>query len=537
MPKARKMWTNFAKGELSPRIEGRPDLALYFNGAQIVENFLIFRQGGLFRRPGTRFAAETKDSTKDSILIPFEFSVDDTFMLEFGNLYIRFYKDGAPILTSAGGPAVEVVSPYLEAQLRDIHFTQSADVLFIFHPSHGQRTLSRVSDTNWVLSAITYTPPPSFEADADISAGNTLTPGATTGTSVIFTAAGAVFVKADVGRQIIFGASRAVIVAFGASAGDTADPNDQVRADILDAFPDTDPIASGSWLLRLSPQTTLDPNIKEPIGAQITLTAGLTAFRSADVGKFIKILGGVIEITQFTSATALKGEILSILGEATLADPPAVPAGAWTLEENSWSATRGFPRTGDFAQGRLGQAATAAQPTTVWLSASDDFDNYAIGTLASNAIQHTLATRKVNRIEWIIENIDVFLGTAGNEIRLRGAGTDEPLGGDTIPVVQPQTNEGSSHIQAHLLQRRIIFVDRSRTQIHALSFQIDQDGFDTDELTAAAEHITAPTIRLGPVGFQKRLNPILYFIRSDGTLIAFTFFPRQEVVGFTRLQE
>jgi len=103
------MWTNFAKGELSPRIEGRPDLALYFNGAQIIENFLIFRQGGLFRRPGFRFVAETKDSALDSILIRFEFSVDDTFMLEFGNLYIRFYKNGAPILTSAGGSAVEVV--------------------------------------------------------------------------------------------------------------------------------------------------------------------------------------------------------------------------------------------------------------------------------------------------------------------------------------------------------------------------------------------------------------------------------------------
>src|SRR3990167_9126096 len=358
MAKARKLWTNFAKGELSPLLEGRPDLAVYFNGAQELKNWLIFRQGGITRRPGTRFVKEVKTSAKDTILIPFEFSVGVAYMLEFGDQYIRVYKNGAAVLTSAGGPQVEIASPYLEADLRDIHFTQSADVLYLFHPSYAQRKLSRVSDTSWTLSAITFTPPPSFEADTDIGTGSsagssaTLTPGATTGTSIVFTASLAVFLEADVGRQIVVGAARAVIVAFGASAGDTASPNDHVRADILDVFVDTNPIAAGSWFLRLSPQTTLNPNIKEPVGAQVTLISGVNAFRTADVGKFLFVYGGLVKITIRDSVIQVRGELLSIMQDATQADPPATPAGSFSLEEASWSASQGYARTGEFYGGR-----------------------------------------------------------------------------------------------------------------------------------------------------------------------------------------
>jgi len=67
---------------------------------------------------------------------------------------------------------VEVATPYTENYLRKLHFTQSVDVLFLFQPFFNQRTLSRVSDTAWFLSPVVYDPPPSFEADSDISEGD-----------------------------------------------------------------------------------------------------------------------------------------------------------------------------------------------------------------------------------------------------------------------------------------------------------------------------------------------------------------------------
>ena len=113
-----------------------------------------------------------------------------------------------------------------------------------------------------------------------------------------------------------------------------------------------------------------------------------------------------------------------------------------------------------------------------------------------------------------------------------------PLGGDIIPLVQQQTNEGCAHIQPILIGRKVIFVDRSFQQIMQIGFSVEDDTFTAAELTDAAEQIvgtgTTAGIRLGAIGFQKRSDPVLYFVREDGELIAFTFFERQKVIGFTR---
>lgn len=167
----RKLQTNFSKGVLSPRLAKRSDLASYFDGAEEIENFVLLRQGGLDRRVGTRFVAEVKDSTKDTILLPFEISIDESFVVELGEAYTRFFKDKKPVLLGPSLAPVEVETPYVEAHLRNIHFTQSVDVLFLFQPLLRQRRLSHVDDLTWSLAPITYNPPPSFEADVDISQG------------------------------------------------------------------------------------------------------------------------------------------------------------------------------------------------------------------------------------------------------------------------------------------------------------------------------------------------------------------------------
>ena len=150
MPEAYPIQTNFTAGEVSPYIRGRVDITKYFNGVERLQNFIVKPQGGITRRSGTRFVIETKDSSKLSILVRFEFSSTQAFQLEFGDEYIRFVKDGAQVLDT--GVPVEVVSPYLEAHLRQLSFSQSADVIYICHPLYQTRTLSRISDTNWVLA-------------------------------------------------------------------------------------------------------------------------------------------------------------------------------------------------------------------------------------------------------------------------------------------------------------------------------------------------------------------------------------------------
>ena len=90
--------TNFTGGELSPRLDGRNDLSKYASGCKTLQNMVVYPHGSAARRPGTSFVAEVKTSSAYTRLVPFEFSTEQTYILEFGNEYIRFYKDSGAIL-------------------------------------------------------------------------------------------------------------------------------------------------------------------------------------------------------------------------------------------------------------------------------------------------------------------------------------------------------------------------------------------------------------------------------------------------------
>ena len=147
--------TNFTGGELSPRLDGRNDLQKYPTGCKTLENMIVYPHGSAARRSGSQFVAEVKDSSKETRLIPFEFSTTQTYMLEFGEQYIRFYKDNGQILSS--GSAYEISSPYLESELFDIKYAQSADVMYLCHPNHPVKKLARTGHTSWTLTSVEFT--------------------------------------------------------------------------------------------------------------------------------------------------------------------------------------------------------------------------------------------------------------------------------------------------------------------------------------------------------------------------------------------
>lgn len=89
--------TNFSRGELSPRLKGRIDFQGYFNGVEDMENFVVLPHGGITKRPGTRFVAETALSLNPSRLLPFQFNTEESYVLEFTSQEVRFIRDGAQI--------------------------------------------------------------------------------------------------------------------------------------------------------------------------------------------------------------------------------------------------------------------------------------------------------------------------------------------------------------------------------------------------------------------------------------------------------
>jgi len=161
---------SFAAGELAPSLYARVDLARYQTGLRLCSNFFVMPYGGVKNRPGTVFVNETKGSGV-ARLIPFQFNDEQTYVLEFGNLYMRVYKDGGIIESSPGVP-YEIATPFTAAQLFELNYTQSADIMTIVHPSHAPRQLSRLGHDNWTLAAISFVPSINPPASATaVSAG------------------------------------------------------------------------------------------------------------------------------------------------------------------------------------------------------------------------------------------------------------------------------------------------------------------------------------------------------------------------------
>lgn len=202
MSQVRTFQRSFAGGEVTPELFGRIDDAKFQAGLALCRNFITKPHGPAENRAGFAFVREVKDSTKAVKLIPFTFSTTQTMVLEFGDQYVRFHTQGATLLAgtpaayngatayvpgglvSSGGTnyycianttgnappnatywyplpsaAYEIPTPYLEADLFDLHYVQSADVLTVVHPNYAPRELRRLGATNWTLAPITFSAP------------------------------------------------------------------------------------------------------------------------------------------------------------------------------------------------------------------------------------------------------------------------------------------------------------------------------------------------------------------------------------------
>lgn len=175
MANIRTLQRSFGGGEVTPEFFGRIDDVKYQTGLATCRNFIVLPHGPITNRPGFAFVREVKDSSKKTRLIPFTYSTDQTMVIELGAGYFRFHTQGATLMN--GAVPYEIANPYAEADLFDIHFVQSADVLTLVHPNHAPRELRRLGALSWALTAISFVS--SLSAPTGLSISKTGT-GATT---------------------------------------------------------------------------------------------------------------------------------------------------------------------------------------------------------------------------------------------------------------------------------------------------------------------------------------------------------------------
>lgn len=511
MAKSSPILNSFNSGELSPRMAGRTDFAKYANGCETLENFVLYPHGGAVFRPGTYYVAEVKDSSKEVRLVDFEFSRTQAYVLEFGDQYIRFYKDKGQILS--GGVAYEIVSPYIEADLSGLKFAQSADVLYIVHADYAPRKLTRTAHTSWTLTQITFVPPPT--SVQDVYPATTLTMGSTSGEHVTFTVGAAYFLAGDVDREIISGSGRAIIT--GASGGGA---KVICEGNIIDAFSSLGPIAANSWSLRGSPTGSNDPSKTGPKNASVTMTNSLEAFRTDDVGKYVAIHDGLIKITSYASDTIVTGQILKILDAETATT-------SWTMEGQDWDATLGYPEAVCFHGGRL----WFGRDVWVWGSVVEDYENFTASSDDDASVKRPLLANEVNEIRWLDVGKNLVAGTVGGEWTVRSASTSDPITPSTIDAGR-ETTHGCADVTPIVIGQNILYVQRAGRKLRELAYNFESDGFRAPDLTILAEHITEGGII--DLAYQEEPNSVVWAVRADGVLLGLTYDRMHDVIGWHR---
>jgi hypothetical protein len=571
--------SNFTTGEISPRLHGRVDIPQYGNAAKALFNCYPVIHGGSKRRGGMRFCKAAKYAAKRTRKIPFVFSRDAAYMLEFGDLYVRIFKAGGVDL------GVELVTPYTEAMLPDLDYVKGESTMFISHPSVPIQRLRRFGDTTWDLSDAPFLVTPFAEQGHALASNATLSL-ATVGAGRTLTAASGVFLPSDVGRALVSGAGLATVTGYTSAT--------VLTVTIVIAFAST-ALASGAWTLDVSPQALLKPSAKDPVASSIDLHAGLSraanltlsaktgaititasaavfapadsgkvlyadsgevtltystpttctgtttsdfisttyalggygitdsAWRAEDVGKFVTLNGGLLKITSFVSASNVKATILTAMSSTV-----AAPALSWTLESSVWSAANGYPRTVTLHEQRLIAAGSTKLPLTIWGSRTGEYLDFTKGTNDDDSFSFTLASDDVDPIAYVSSLRTLIVNTYGGEFSLQG-GIEKPITPTNVRI-RPESALGCKGVRPVLVGKESVFVQRAGRKVRTLSYDYAKDGYVSPDIAVLAEHLTLGGIT--ELAYQQEPDFILWGVRADGVLLSCTF-NRDPVVGVT----
>ena len=575
MARVSTILTNFRSGELSPRLEGRVDLPKYNEGAQTVQNMLVFPSGGVTRRPGSYFAGRSKDGGKVR-LISFEFSDEQAYILEFGANYIRFFKDGG-ILTEAttaitgitqanpavvtaashglsNGDRVFITSVAGMSQVNNLEFTVANATTNTFE-------LSSIDSTNYdaytsggavgkiVEVTTTYSVTDIFEinhaqsADVIYLAHKDHEPAKltrTTATSFTLTDVDFVdgpYLDENITSTTLYASAQTGTVTITASASlfTSADVGRYIRfRELLEiehdeweantSYNNNDTVRYDGHVYKNVTGSTQTSNNSPPVHLDGTETYGAIdwEYQHDDTG--------YVKITAFTNATTVTAVVQTdAIGVATLPDHVVGSANAtkrWSL--GAFGGDQGYPRALAFYEERLFFAGTTGQPQTIFGSVSADFENHTPGTNDDDAINVTIASDKVNVIKHMMQGRFLQIMTTSAEFTMSGGG-NAVLSPTNVNVLR-ETTFGTSDITPLRAASSTIFIQKGQEKVKEITFSEAQDGLTGVELSILADHITRGGVT--DMVWQQEPELVIWFVHSDGRLIGLTYDRANGAVGW-----
>lgn len=571
MPKLTHIQNSFSSGELSPLLKGRTSLAQYSNGCEQLENMVVLPQGGITKRPGTKFIHEVKDSADTTVLLPFVVGGDQSYIIELGDGYARFYRDGGILLSTAAitnGTFGSDLSGWTDDDTGTGASTWSSGVMRLNGGAAGvaarTQAVTYVGTAQYTLTFTSSTNTCAYRIGTT-SGGTQITSGtASLGTNTISftpTTAGTIYIQfrnannnnADVDNVSLSApiyeintpyTSTQVAAIQWAQSKDTmylahgdialrklrrfgASQWDMVEVDLVDGpyYNKTDDTYGG-----VGTGFTLTPSATT---GTITLTASGSVFVSTDVGRAIRYRPTTadqwseITITGYTSATVVTGSVEKVLAGTTASTE-------WRL--GMFSDTTGHPSCVTFHEQRLVLANTNDRPQTVWFSRSGDIeifqpdnDSYKDEVDATSAMTYTVASRDSNDIVWLSSRNVLYLGTRGAIFTAKASSLDEAITPNNISI-KPAVRTAAHNAMPIETTNATLFIHYHQRKVMELAYNVEQDNMVAVDLTILAEHLG--TGKFKQIARQEEPYNILWGITEDGLLRGLTYLRDQQVVGW-----
>ena len=564
MPNESPSQTSFNAGILSDHIAARTDIPKYGAGCSVLENFLPEVEGPATRRPGNKFIAPQGDEDTKARLVPFEFSITENYQLEFGNRYMRVFRNQELILDSSHTPA-DVLGTLakneleLDASKVGLNTGDSVYITGTNLPEiNGQFFRITVSVAGIVLDGVDGTTFP----DQAVTAGTIqlvykiATPYDSDQVFAMQFAQSAdvmYFAHRDVPRQKLTRLGDddwtfAEVPSFGTVFLETNDENllDGMGNELWPPFLPIIKQQTGLWFEFVNRVYAGDTGVRLISDTASTFTAN-------DVGRYIvlqssdnSLEAGFCEVTSYVSGT----EVLvtchaAVPNDLNVMRPQGdICSGGDVTRFWAWSAfdhVSGYPQAVSLYDNRLYWASTVGKPQTIWISGFSDFENHRPheATFLRNttvpdltegprysiepdsAMTITLNSEKLDAIEWI-RGIDVlFLGTRAGEWTLKRVDPDIIISPGNIRV-DPVGRIGSrAGLVPIIVDTIILFVQRAGRKLKELVFNQQTQTYVAPDMTRIAREVTNG--RIISLGYQQEPNRVVWAAMEDGTFASFTY--------------
>jgi len=253
----------------------------------------------------------------------------------------------------------------------------------------------------------------------------------------------------------------------------------------------------------------------------------LNTFRSEDVNNYVLINGGIGLVTSVPNARTAKIELQKSLNSIT-------STSAWSIEQEAWTSTKGYPRVVALHQQRIWFGGTDNAPQTVWGSSQAIFDSFGVGSQDDDAISFDLASAEVNQIQWMYGLRDqLIVGTSGAEITIGSGVQAGPITPSSI-TADSRTYSGSKLQQPIALENEVLYIQRSGTKINSFRYNFEIDNYLSDDLVFLAEHMPRDGNGIKEIAYAQDPDRLVYAVLNDGTMIVGTYYRDQQVIAWTR---